>query len=228
VPIDFRKGRFRALVQGSVPASELPAGEQWDIGMSLVFGSVVRSDDSGKISVDRAGVPLVLESEMTFRPGPYDVVLVGQETRSGRIAAGQVRGEWPHLDDVPVITEIVAMQPGQGAFLRDGEARQRGSLAVPPGSDVRADLPTAFLCLVCRPRDMKKGLVIERSIAGQTVVELSPIELPSRQERCIQVRDLIPGNTLGAGSFRYSVRVKGSRVRRDHEFSVSAPGESPR
>ena len=98
----------------------------------------------------------------------------------------------------------------------------------PPGSDVRADLPTAFVCLVCRPQDMKKGLVIERSIAGQTVVDLSPIELPTQQERCIQIRDLIPENTLGSGSFSYSVRVKGSRIRRDREFSVSAPTESPR
>jgi VWFA-related protein len=226
VPIEFHKGRFRALVQASIPASDLPAGEQWDIGMSLVFGSVVRSDESGKISVDRSGVPLVLESEMTFRPGPYDVALVGQEARSKRIAAGEIRGEWPDLDDVPVITEIVALQPGPGGFLRDGKTRQMGSLAVLPGESVRSDLPTAFLCLVCRPRGTKKELVVERSITGENVVEMSPITLPSQQEPCSQVRDLIPGNTLGAGSFSYSVSVKGSRVAREREFSVLGGAEN--
>jgi len=220
VPIEFDKGRFRALVQAIIPASTLPTGGEWDIGMSLVFGSVVRNDESGRISVDRAGVPVVLESEMTFRPGPFDILFVGHETRSGEIAAGQFVGEWPRRKEQPVITEIAIVQPTPGVFLRSGKVRTNGSLSVPSDGSIRGAAPIAMLSLVCRPVDRKKALTVERAITGESVVEFPPLELPSDSGPCTQVRDIVPENTLAAGNFSYSVRIKGSGVKRSREFRV--------
>ena len=220
VPIEFRKGRFRALVQVVIPEAMLPDGEEWDIGASLVFGSVVRSDESGRIAVDRAGIPLVLESEMIFRPGPFDVMLVGQELRSGGIAAGRISGEWPRAREAPAITDIVILQPTDGAFLRDEESRTKGSLAVRPDGSVRAGQPTAILSLVCRPRDWKKAIIVERSVTGETEVRFPPLEFLPEDDLCVQIRDLVPAKTLTSGAFSYTVRMKGTSVKRSREFEV--------
>jgi hypothetical protein len=225
VPIDYQDGRFRALVQAMVPQSLLVDGEEWDLGMSLVFGSVVRSDVSGRVSILRAGVPVILESEMDFRPGPFDVVLVGQELRSGGIASGKLRGEWPYLEGLPIVTNIVVLQPVAGAFLRDGVRRANGSLALGEDGIVQADRPAAMLSLVCRPGDRNKALTVERSVTGEAVVEFPSLEVQPGGETCVQVRDVIPKDKLGAGAFTYTVRVQGTKVERSHTFEVVEAAE---
>jgi len=221
VPLELRDGRFRALVQAYVPGSVLPIGGEWDLGMSLMLGRSNHEEASGRIAVDRPEVPLVLETESAFRPGPYEVRLVGHETGSGLVAAGRIAGEWPDIEESPVITEIALLQPAAGAFLRGGELRTGGSLVVPPGRIVRAALPTALISLVCRGERRRKPLTVERSLTGASVVDFEPMELALDKEACVQVRDMIPENTMTSGAFTYTVRVRGADTARAREFVVS-------
>ena len=224
VPLEMVKnGRFRALVQSIIPESALPVAAEWDLGMSLVFGRAAREEASGRIGVDRPGIPVVLEQEMTFRPGAYEVRLVGQETRSGLIAAGTITGEWPRVEDGPVITEIALLQPAAGAFLRGAETRIEGSLAVPADRAVHPELPTAIISLVCLGERRRDPLNVERSLGGESVVEFEPMELTLEENSCAQIRDVIPASTMTPGAFTYSVRVNGSEATRAREFVVSGP-----
>lgn len=223
VPLDMQDGRFRAFVQAIIPESALPIAAEWDLGMSAVRGRAVRAEASGRIAVDRPRLPLVLEAEMEFRPGPYEVRLVGQETGSGLVATGRIAGEWPLMEQSPVITEIALLQPAAGAFLRGDASRTEGSLAVPVGRSVNAALPTAVMSLVCRGERSRKSLTVERSLTGESVVDFEPIELAFEKESCAQIRDMILGNTMTPGAFTYTVRVQGSDVTRAREFVVSGP-----
>jgi VWFA-related protein len=223
IPLERKNGRFRALVQAILPQSSLPGGEEWDLGMSLVFGRSVRSDAAGRIRVDRVGVSIVLESEMAFRPGPFEVLLVGQETKTQRIASGRIRGEWPSLEKTPTITEIAVLQPASAVFMRGDESRTKGTLAVPVGSTVRSDAPTMILTLVCRGERKSKQVTVQRTLTGEQSVDFEPATLAFGEERCVQVRDVIPKKTMTGGTFQYSLHIDGTSISRDREIVVTAP-----
>lgn len=228
VPLEMQDGQFRALVQSIIPGSALPIAAEWDLGMSLVFGRAAREEASGRIAVDRPGIPLVLEAEMTFRPGAYEVRLVGQETRSGLVAAGKIAAEWPRVEEGPVVTEIALLQPAAGVFLRGDDSRFKGSMVVPVDRAVRPEFPTAVISLVCLGERRREPLIVERTLTGESVVEFEPMELTLEKDSCAQIRDMIPANTMTPGTFTYSVRANGTEATRAREFVVAGPSGGDR
>ncbi|HKQ61814.1 MAG TPA: hypothetical protein VJS92_11005 [Candidatus Polarisedimenticolaceae bacterium] len=206
VPIGYEDHAYRALVQVAVPASPLRSA-QWDLGASLVARGKVREDASGRIVVTRAGTPVVLESEMRFAPGPFEIVMVAHDTTLDEIATGQVDGDWPDPDATAgVVGPIVVLQPAGGAFLRDGTSRVQGTLGHGPDEAVRPDLPTALVALVCRGPHKKK-LRVERRLVGETSAEFGTMELDLRDQACAQIRDVVRAGTLTEGDFRYELRL---------------------
>jgi len=207
VPTGFSKGRYSALVQVALPATSLSNAE-WDVGLSLVSRGKVREDAAGHMKVGSPGVPLIFETEMTFSPGPYELIIVAHSINTDQITTMQIDGEWPNPNDGPsTMGPIAVMQPANAAFLRAGEIRTQGALGKDDRELVRTDLPTALIGLVCRSRSKKQILRVERVLAGETSASFRPMELEFGDERCAQIRDLIPAKTMTAGSFTYEIHI---------------------
>lgn len=208
VPVGYKGGAFQARVQIVVPATPV-AGATWDLGASVVSRGKVSEDMSGRVEVPTAGVPIVLESEMSFGAGPFELVAVVHESVSDQLASKKLDGAWPSPDDNPVtLAPIGVVQPANAAFLRGGEKRASGNVALGEGDFLRSDQPTAILGLVCRSKDQKQPLTVERVLEGETPTRFPATTIPFVDtERCAQFRDLIPPGTLGEGRYTYKVRV---------------------
>jgi VWFA-related protein len=215
VPTGFEDGAFSALVQLHVPGSALP-GVAWELGASLVSRGKVREDASGQVSIHRPGVPVVYETEMRFKPGPYELMIVAHEAGTEQIVTGRLEGEWPDPDDAAAsVGPIVTMQPQKGAFLRDEQLKPHGALGRGADRAVRPELATAFIGIVCRGRSAKGGMRVERRLVGETTAEFEPSELDLGEDRCVQIRDLVFERTMTEGTFSYQVRV----LRGDEELA---------
>jgi VWFA-related protein len=207
VPTGFEDGQYSALLQLSVPGTPLQ-GSTWDLGATLVAREKIRDETSGRLSISGPGVPLIYESEIRFKPGAYELISVAHEGSSGLIASDELRFDWPAIDGSPAtVGPIALLQPGEGAFLRDGETRSSGSVARVPSDGVLTDRPVALVGLVCRGRRQKGELEIRRSLVGASVTEFPQLEFDLELDRCAQLRDVVPEMTLAPGFYRYEVRV---------------------
>ena len=206
VPTGYDKGRYTALVQVRVPGSPLPEAE-WDLGASLLSRGELRADASGRVSVARPYVPVIFETEMTFKPGPFELIIVAHEIVADQLGTERVEGDWPMRDEGAAIGPIAVIQPEEGVFVRDGETRTRGALARGSNEILRTDLPTALVALVCRGSSKKKTLNVERTLIGEGETLFPDMEIEFGDERCAQIRDLIPTSTMTPGSFTYRVRL---------------------
>ena len=231
VPLSFEGGKYSALLQVSVPGSPLPDAA-WDLGASLVSNRKVRSESSGRVQVGAAGVPVILESEIRFGPGPHEVVSVVHEATTGFVASEELSVDWPAPGpSSAILTPFVLLQPLSGAFLRDGETRSRGSLALDPAEALRTERPAALVGLVCRGRRQKGPLTVERKLIGRSEETFPPLLLEFGEERCAQVRDLLPAGSLPPGYYRYEVRVLDESETAQEQslefFAIEAGREQP-
>lgn len=207
IPTGFRDDRYTALVQVSAGFSPLP-GTTWDMGLSLVAQGKVSEEASGRVTVSGPGVPVVFEVEVSFKPGPYEIVAVAHETTSNRIATSVLAGTWADPDDTTAsVGPIAVLQPTAGAFLRESDLRRSGALGLGEGQRARTDRTTAFVGLVCRAKSRKGRLRVERRLIGDSTAEFEPLELDLAEERCAQVRDFVPAKTMTPGAFKYEIRV---------------------
>ena len=206
VPTGYAKGRYTALVQVRVPGSPLSEAE-WDLGASLLSRGELRDDASASVRVEQPNVPIVFETEMTFKPGPYELILVAHEQVADQLGTDRVQGDWPLLGEGAAIGPIAVIQPEEGVFVRSGETRTRGALARTADELLRTDLPTALVGLVCRGPSKKKSLKVERTLVGEGETEFPEMEIDFGDEPCAQIRDLIPASTMTPGSFTYRVRL---------------------
>jgi hypothetical protein len=207
VPTGFENGAYRALLQVSVPGTPLQ-GATWDLGASIVSERRVRDKASGRIRVGGPGVAVVLEQEVDLKPGAYEVVGVAHESATGLIVSNETEIEWPAPTGSRItVTPIALLQPSLGAFLRDGETRLHGSLTRDPSEAVRSDRPTALVALVCHGRRHRGPLRVERTLTGRSEQGFEALTLDLEQDRCAQLRDLLPADSLRPGYHRYEVRV---------------------
>ncbi len=230
IPTGFADNKYTALVQVSVPGSPITSAS-WDIGLSLVSRGKVREDSSGRVVVRTPGTPVVFETEMTFAPGPYEIVGVAHETKSDEVLTGQFNGTWPDADDAPAtIGPVAVMQPDVAAFIRGSELRGNGSRGLASTEFARTDRPTALISLICRGRRQRGKLRIERALSGDSAAPFSPIELEMRDDRCVQIRDVVRAGTMNSGMFRYGIKVMRKDVvlsSYEHEFPAVDPSEHP-
>ena len=217
IPTGFEKGKYSALVQLVVPASPLPT-TSWDMGLSLISRGEVAADVSGHVSLAGPGIPVVLESEMSFRPGTFRLVGVAHETTGNSISTGEVEATWPDPNDAEVtLGPVVVMQPAEAAILRDDTLRRSGAVAIGEDQLARTDRPTALIGIVCRAKFRKGPLKVERKLLGESgsFAPFGPMELDLGEDRCAQIRDFIPAGSMSSGLFRYEVRV----VDKDQELA---------
>jgi VWFA-related protein len=219
VPLGVEDGKLRVLLQASLPETKMPSGELWDIGMSVVSGPKIKTEASGRVGVSKPGIRIVLEAEAMLSPAPYDVALVATEGATGQIAIGRISGSWDGKLANGVALPAI-LQPVEGAFLRDGKARTKGSLAVVEDEPVRADRPAAFVTLVCRTEKRQEAVTVHRALSGPSTTTLSPQSMPFADAACVQVRDVIPAGTLVPGDYSYEIGVEGKDGTISRSFSV--------
>lgn len=209
IPTGFVDGKYSALVQVKVPGSPM-AGARWDLGASLVSRGQLRADDSRRVEVATPGTPVVLETEMIFRPGPFELVMVAHETRSDQVISGQLDGEWPNPNDAPAtVGPIAVMQPVSAAFVRGERVRGHGAMGFGDLEAVDTSRPTAMVSLVCRARGNKGKLLVRRRLVGESAASFEDLDLDLGKDRCAQIRDMIAADTMTEGTFEYEVRVLG-------------------
>ena len=129
IPLGYEEGGFRGLLQIRIPAVAFP-GSRWDVGASVVNRQRVREEMSRQVTLTRPGLPLVVEHEITFRPGDSKVVAVVQEATTGLVASREFVVNWPNLrSGAPGLGPVAVLQPLQAAFIRGEETRGEGSLS---------------------------------------------------------------------------------------------------
>jgi VWFA-related protein len=215
IPLAFADGAYQALVQfvvrGSDLAAQLAGDCLWDLGMTHVFGPDVKGKVAGRVGVEDASAPVVLETLWTFQPGVSEIVSVGREHRLGQLATAQINLEWPDPDQArATVSPIALVQQYDGVFLRkngeDEDVRYRGTIGVGPGL-VHAGQPAYLIELVCRGKRAKQDLWIQRRLAGETAADFELLKWTYDGERCIQVRDFVREGQMDWGEFSYSVAV---------------------
>jgi VWFA-related protein len=227
VPTGWADGKYSALLQIHVAAMPLPE-PRWELGASVIAGERVRHEASGSVAAGTAPTPVTLESEVRLPPGVLRLVAVAHETRSGLVSSSERVVDWPALDGAgPAIGPIVLLQPEGGAFVREHRAQGSGALLVEDGAPLVPDRPAAFVAVVCGRRGADG--VADRRLRGQRVHEFPPVPLDGDSAgRCVQIRDVIPSNTLGAGVFRYEIDLRaGDRAAHGSRDFVIADPEVP-
>jgi VWFA-related protein len=207
VPTGFREGAYSGLVQIYVPATALPSAS-WKLGATILTRDEVREEISGGLSVARPGVPMILEREVTLKPGLHEITSVAHEETTGFVLSDHLKFTLPDPNDQPVTCgPIVLLQPGTGAFLRGEDTRTSGSVAWSDSEPIDAGRPTVLMGLVCRGKRMRDPLRVERSLTGEATVPFPPLDIDLEDDRCAQVRDLIPTGSMGPGQYRYLLRA---------------------
>ena len=232
IPIGYKEGHYAARVQVSIPGSAVP-GATWDLGASLVSRGTVWQDGSGRIQVVAPYTPVVYERDMEFAPGDYDLVAVAHEVTTDTLASKELHGSWPKIDaELASLGPIAVSQPVRGGFLRNGAAHTSGAVVVGEAEPLRSEVPTAVVTLVCRAKDQKKPLKVERMLLGETATPVGTTTLDLSADRCAQVLDLIPAKSLGVGSYRFVVSVSagGDELARSERslFVPEPPASKPK
>jgi hypothetical protein len=169
----------------------------------------VAAQVSARTRVAAPGVPVMGETVVVLKPGPFELVAVAREVTTERVISSRKEGAWPDPDDAMAQVVLpVVLQPGPGAFTRDGRIRKSGSLVHGKDDPLDAARPTALVALICRSRMVKTTLDVTRVLEGASPVEFPPLALDLEDERCGQVRDMIPAKTLGPGRYRYRIVVR--------------------
>jgi hypothetical protein len=229
VPIEFRQGKFHALLQIHAPGVPV-AGATWDVGASVSAGGEVLEEVSGRVTLRRPGSPVILEKEIALTGGAVNVVAVAHETTTRRVSSVSRQAQWSAPEkDSAALGPVAALQPSPGAFLREGAVRTWGSLALDPDRTALGDRPLALVGIVCRGERSTSPLQVERRLVGEEETVLPVVDLEPTGEGCVQLRDVIPAGNLGPGPIRYEMRLlqEGEEIdTATREFIVigSAPG----
>jgi VWFA-related protein len=212
IPLAIEKHTLKALVQVAVPPRHDPStlATSWDIGATVVTRGEAGATFSKRVVSPPDGVPIVLEASIEVPTGALsEVTAVVHEVTTD--AVGTSRIEIPILDakrSRNVITESAVIQEGRAVMIRNDQASiVSGSVAVPEEVPLDRSRPVAILTVVCG--DPEHGaMTVDRSLIGEQTVEFGASPIDRSTGPCVQLRDMIPGSTLGAGRFRYRVVVR--------------------
>ena len=205
IPLGFSEGRWRALLQIQFAGSPT-ARTAWDLGASLVGGERVLAERSRRVELDALGAPAAYETEISFKPGTIDLLAVARESTTNLILSGTTRQDWqsPNPERSP---PVQILQEKNAIIIRDEETRSQGLWVLGENDPLIGEKSAAFVGVACRGRSGGDGWSVERQIQGKSVVSFPSVPLESKKDRCLQVRDLVPPASLGAGDYIYRLQV---------------------
>ena len=122
--------------------------------------------------------------------------------------SSKLEGEWPKPNAALVsLGPIAVVQSRSAAILRDDETRTSGPVAFTEEEPVRTDRPLTLVALVCKSRDVKQELLIERQLVGADSVHFEPMEIELGKDDCAVIHDNVKSGTMTPGAFRYRIQV---------------------
>ena len=212
IPLAIENHTLKALVQVTVPPRRDPVtpAKGWDIGATVVTHGTIGATFSKRVVSPPEGVPIVLEVPIEVSTNAAsEVAAVAHEATTDAIGTSRI--EIPILDgnrSRSVITESAVIQEGRAVMIRNDRASLvSGSVAVPEEVPLDRARSVAILTVVCGdPND--GALTVDRSLIGEQTVEFGASPIDRSTGSCVQLRDMIPGSTLGAGRFRYRVVIR--------------------
>jgi len=231
IPLGVEAGRLNALAQ----VAAVGPGRQgsWHLGGTVVSGSESPRAFWGRVGGPGPDAVAAIEEQVTLTPGFYELVAVGRDSGSEEALSRWVGGHWvPAEGDRVSITPVVVLQAATGVFVRAGGRRTAGSLGIPDGVKLKSGVPTALVSLVCAGPERKAVVRVLRRLVGEEATEFEARVLDEGGERgrdrCVQVRDTVPGGVLGAGYYRYEIEAVGEEgeilARAERVFEVEEAG----
>lgn len=207
IPTGYVDGKFHALLQIAIPGTPLPDAT-WDLGASMISHAKVQIELAGRIAVNRPGIPVVYEEEISFQPGHYEIISVATEATTGLVSSARIEIDWADpKKQLALVGPIALLQPATGAFLRESVSRKHGSLAHSPNDPIQTGKSTTLVGLLCHGKRSRGGYTIERKLIGESGLDFPTIETDLSDDLCAQIRDNIPANTLGDGEYKYELRA---------------------
>lgn len=208
IPTGFKDGRFTALVQIAVPGSSDPRGS-WDLTGTVEPKHRKPLEFSGRIKASLKGVPLILEREVTFSPGPYEIRAAARNIATGESVSRNIELDWPYpLASYTSVGEITMIQESRGAFLRDNASRTSGSIAKARAEPLQSNVDSVLRFIVCSGSNTYAGpLKVRQRILGFKAMEFPDKELYLRNQLCTPFQSRIPAGTLKPGFYLYEVQM---------------------
>ena len=208
IPTGFESGQYSALVQVQLSGSDYP-NTVWDMGLSCLSQGRLRENEAIRVAVPRPGVPVILESELQFAPGPYELVAVAHDLNQNAVISTRVEGEWPDpADGKATVGPIALVQPSSGIFVRGEGHRPQGAFGRADRDWVRADLPATLLAIVCRDRSHMRTVEVDRRLEGDSIAGFPPLTVDPAKGSCFLIGDTIPADMMTEGAFHYAVSVR--------------------
>ncbi len=206
IPTGYEDGVFHALVQVTVPSSQVPAAT-WDIGASIVSRGKV-TDASGRLTVSNPDAPVIMQTTMEFRPGPFEVVAVAHNITTDVVTSQQLAGEWPRPNaELASVGPIAVLQRTHGAILKNSKVRKSAIVAFADEEPIDPAIAARLVAPVCKSSDQKGKLKVERFLYGQSEVSFPVMSVDLGKDQCALIQDVIPASTMTSGSFRYEIRI---------------------
>jgi len=232
IPVGSEGGRLRLLAQVATEGFE--GGGGWQLGGTVISRGEPEGSFSRRIEQLPAGGFVVIEKEVTVGPGPFELVTVGREDGAHEVLSRWVEGAWDGaVGDRVSVSPIALVQAAYGFFVREGGSKHgTGSLGLPEGVKLRSGVPTALIAVACAGPARKEKVRLLRRLVGEDASEFPVVVLDEGGERgrdrCVQVRDTVPGGVLGAGYYRYEIEAVGEEgeilARAERVFEVEEAG----
>jgi len=222
---------LQVLAQVRLPESDAPTARDalWDIGFDVVSEGEVVAHSSSGVTWRGNGQPPVYQATLSLPAGPYEIVAVAHEAATDSIRAGRINGTWPPLPPNLVTLSLPALaQPQRGGIVLDGKVKRSGIIVRGDGNPVDPRASVAFVTAACVEGQDDAVYRAERRLVGESEVSFAPMTLSPDEGRCVQIRDLVAANSLGAGRMTYFVRiVSGDEEVASQEFAFDVAGVAP-
>jgi hypothetical protein len=190
----------------------LPSGvpdRSLDLGASIVSHNEVTDRFATSIATKSGSRPAVLEQSVDIEPGAFSVVAVAHDVKKGDVWSRRIEARWPDLAArAAAIAPIAALQPGQGAILRDGRVATAGTLARDVDEMLDPSLSVSLRTVVCRGADSHDAIVVERWLEGGARDEFAPMTIAETGGPCVQVVDGVPRGRFQPGEIVYHVAAR--------------------
>jgi hypothetical protein len=209
-PVGGSTDALQVLAQVRLPeGGDEPARDTlWDIGFVVVSDGETVAHTSSRVTWRGHGQPPVYQTTLSLPAGPYEIIAVAQDAAGDAVRSGRISGSWPSSTVGGVTLSLPALaQPQRGGIVEDAGVKQSGIIVRNDEDPMDPRAPLAIVTVACVDKRPEGILRAERRLVGESEAPFPVMDLTVEKGQCVQIRDLVAANSLGAGSMTYIVRI---------------------